>query len=761
MNSTKVSSADNRYSVKPFFGFTLKNNWQHFALYLIIMLLITVLPCVVVINEQLEYSENITDWNYLLGDLTVFSGICGVAASLAVAVFSGMSAASYVNSKQQVGCWHSFPFRREGLFLIETSVRVLYYLTAYLPCALTSWILLNINLPMTAYYNAVYLKHIFAAILCYLLLYSVILFAGGLTGTAPVRLIMTVLILYLPLALYVLLLICASIGIPRLSENFYLSESVLRTLCSTYRIGEAVGRIDSSIYPERFANILWAIPEIILFYGGALLLHKHRKSESSGTTIIWKPVFVVTKYISIFTSALLGIALFGSGLFSGVEGNPAWVIFGLIFGLVISSMVINAILYRSSKAIFHGLRGLAAVAAAAVAVMLILPLDVFDLSHKIYDASNTKSITLDGVEFGKDADLDPLIALLRNEKISEEGFIPADYDEPRYVYLWNDTGSREELIEEFYYTIFSDKEEAENAWNTEDNYLKESYDFHYDSSAYIDIIQKPKFGIPLAKRVYVDMNGEFWNSVAHSAEYKAYQDELTHLAAEELYGVYIQFSGFSEHINFNDYSPHVVVRETHAVPVPVTTSSTGSSYNREKIRKILEEILPYCTYDPTNRDNGVIIGNLELSGKYYKTIPIYTDNLKVVNGVCRILNIIYGNDKSYVPYPEFSTVEEFYDYYVETCVRAIAMIDSETGEIRSMSPEQFRELTPSMAYMRDRGYSNVDEYLRVHDSRYWINVSFENPYALGKEEYHNTRTLYLREGAITDAELADIFSRCK
>ena len=94
-------------------------------------------------------------------------------------------------------------------------------------------------------------------------------------------------------------------------------------------------------------------------------------------------------------------------------------------------------------------------------------------------------------------------------------------------------------------------------------------------------------------------------------------------------------------------------------------------------------------------------------------------------------------------------------------VRAIAMIDSKTGEIRSMSPEQFRELTPSMAYMRDRGYSNVDEYLRVHDSRYWINVSFENPYALEKEEYYNTRPLYLREDAVTDTELEEIFNLSK
>ncbi len=761
MNSTKTLSDKNRFSNMPFFKFTLKNNWQHFALYLIIMLLVIILPCVMMINEQLEYADTITSWHYILGDVTVFTGICGVAASLVVAVFSGMSAASYVNSKQQVGCYHSFALRREGLFLVETSVRAIYYLVAYLPCAIAAWIFININLPMTAYYNVVYLKHILAAILCYLLLYSVVLFAGGLTGTAPVRLIMTALILYLPLALYALLLVCASIGIPQLSEDYYLSENVLRVICSTYRIGEAVGRIDSNIYPEHFAYILWAIPEIAVYYVGALLLHKYRKSESSGTTIIWKPIFVITKYITIFTAALLGIAIFGSGLFSGVEGSPAWTIFGLIFGLVISSMVVNAILYRSSKAIFKGLRGLAAVSAAAVVVMLILPLDVFDLSHKVYDASNTRSLTVSGVEFDENADLDTLIALLRNEKISDEGLTPSDYDESQYVYLWNDTGSREKLIEDFQYTIYSTQTEAEDAWNSEDNYLKESYDFHYTSSSYINIIQKPKFGIPLAKRVYVNMNGEFWDTLARTEEYKAHIDKIAHISEEELYGVQIQFGGFSEYIDFYSYhgkNSNVIVRETISA-TPIAMSSEGySQYDALEIRDVLAEILPHCIYNSENRDNSVIIGNIEVNtSSVSRIMPIYADNLEVLNGVCRMLNLIYANDKNYVPYPEFTDTEEFYDHYVDTYLKAIAIIDSETGEIREMPLDQFREIAPNMAFLRERGYSSVDEYMRVFNGRYWINASFKNPFVLSKEEYHNTRTLYLREGAITDEILADYF----
>ena len=130
MNSTKTISDKNkgRYSAGPFFGFTLKNNWQHFALYLILMLLITVLPCVMMINEHLKEATPYYDWRTVSDSAFMTCGLLGVGASVAVAIFSGMSAASYGNSKQMVGCYHSFPLRREWMFAVETSVRALYYL---------------------------------------------------------------------------------------------------------------------------------------------------------------------------------------------------------------------------------------------------------------------------------------------------------------------------------------------------------------------------------------------------------------------------------------------------------------------------------------------------------------------------------------------------------------------------------------------------------------------------------------------------------
>lgn len=779
MNSTKVSSADNRYSVKPFFGFTLKNNWQHFALYLIIMLLVIVLPCVMMLNEY-DYTGNYSryyDWNSVCENMIVTCGLTGILASLGVALFSGMSAASYVNSKQQIGCYHSFPIRREGLFLVETSVRAIYYIAAYLPCALIAWVLININLPVTALQNTVYLKHIFAAILCYLLLYSIILFAGGLTGTAPVRLIMTLLILALPIALYALIVACAGIGIPYLSSEYYLSESVLRVICSPYRTAEAIYKIDSSVNPELAANLFWCIPESIIYYTGALFLHKYRKSESSGTTIIWKPVFIFTKYITIFTAALLGIVVFGSGIFFGNQ-NAAWLIFGLVFGLVISSMLVNAILYRSSKAIFKGLRGLASVTVLAIVVMLILPMDILGLNNKIYSAHNTKSLEIDGVVFDDPEKIDTLISLMHSEEIPiaetlRTDFVPVSEREDRNISLWN-TEYAEKLHKEFHYTVFNSEAEAAAA---KDDYTKDRYNFDHsnNTSLYlVDIVQKPKFGIPLAKRLAFSRTGETWGTYVRSAEFDEYVERISKVDPQDLWGIEITLGNYSEYVDFSFVTDEITYEAAAADAIRPTVEYNGmersvkADYRR--IHEITAEILPYCLYDASSRDNGVIVGTIsinvvgnsasaELLGDSYVTFPVYADNLEVLNGLCRIINELYSNSPVYAPYPEeFTSADEYIQNFIDIYMAAVAIIDRESGEVRSMSVDQFREIADRTIALRNRSYYNSSEFIDILDSRYWVVAAFNT---IDNPEYNDTRTVYFRKAAITDVELAELFERCK
>lgn len=759
MNSTKTSSVDRRYSARPFFTYTLRNDRQHFALYFIIMLLATVLPCVMTVNGYLKGSTT-RSIEYIIKHTVCESGLLCILSSLVIAVFSGMSAVSYTNSAKMVGCYHSFPIRREGLFLVETSVRAVYYLASLVLSSTAVFCVMSCSLPMTLSADLKYLQYVFAAVLCYMLVYSVLLFAGGLTGTAPVRFIMALLVLYLPIALYGLLVAGAYIGIQGLDTEYYLSNKVLRVVCSTYRYAEAVASLEERSH-TLYTNILWCIPETALFYISAFLLHKHRKSEGSGTTVIWKPIFLLTKYMTVFTAALLGIAVFGSGWFISTDGlNTAWVIFGMVFGLVISFMLINAILYRSSKAMFKDVRGLILTSVVVLIVMLVLPLDTFGLSEKLYSAEATKTLKIDDMVYSDSDDIAQLVPMLLSENVSDTERALTDR-----IALWGSTDV-DELTEEFDYIIYDSAEEAGSDTASRDA----RYDFGYRSLSYVDIVQKPKLGIPFAKRVYTDKNDILWDTISRTEEYTEWQERIAYVDAKDISGLHVQFGEFDEYVDMSEYVD--IVDRERAITYHQRRSDIYASYDVEEIRDMLAELIPNMRYDHTKRDDGVIVGAIQID-VWYDTAsarelqntsfmyPVYSDDITVLNGVCRIIDALYENVTDYEPYPEFTSGEEYMSAYLNEYIRTVAIIDSETGEIRKLPVELFKETASRLVALQSNGYYKLEDYVRAYSGRYWVVASFGTKFSYEDlpEDYHVTRAVYYRESSMTDAEFERLFDR--
>jgi len=221
--------------------------------------------------------------------------------------------------------------------------------------------------------------------------FSLVLFSAGLTGTSFMRLVMSGVIVFLPFALYVLIVYSVSYGFSNMYESFYFDFDRLKFYFPFLRIINDFTTIAEGEHV--FGTELLMLPEIALFYVGGLFLHKYRRSESSGTTIIWKPVFMVVRCILIFTAGLLGMMLFGSGIFGG--SSLINFIFGAAVGLILSFMLVNSVLYRSSKSMFKGARSFVLIVLLTIVFIFFVPLNITGMIGTPYSPSNTGKIEID------------------------------------------------------------------------------------------------------------------------------------------------------------------------------------------------------------------------------------------------------------------------------------------------------------------------------------------------------------------------------
>ncbi|MBE6599028.1 MAG: hypothetical protein E7638_06260, partial [Ruminococcaceae bacterium] len=413
--SLRKNSAGN---TQTYFNYTLKSGWQHLVFYIILMLLAVVLPTVVFVSEFSEMAFDRYEYRVSLADeYLIISAVLTFIVSCAIAVFASMSALSYVNSKQAVGLFHSFPVTRRTVFFTETGVKAIYFAAALFVGVLISRILLEMNMPHSPEARIFYVQMIIMSILGFALFYSIGISAAGVSGTGLLRFLIMCLIIFLPIAVYALVCVAVGQGMDTLDINRYLDFRFVKWLCPVTFVADIILGLAGEGTGERLGFGVYVVLMLIptaLFYFGGLLLHMKRKSETSGTSIIWKPVFLVIKYAVMFVCSLCGILLFGA--MSGGDGG--WVFIGGLCGLLLSFMLANVILYRSVRSMFRGVKGLGIMAAVMVLFSAFTVYDAAGLNERVLSAENTRSleVTLRGVtvEYTDEEDIEALVPMLRD-----------------------------------------------------------------------------------------------------------------------------------------------------------------------------------------------------------------------------------------------------------------------------------------------------------------------------------------------------------
>ena len=692
MNLRKNSANNTR----TYFHYVLRQNWQHLIFYIILMLLTIVLPTVMNINDfnNREFSNELIRIDRAENISQTISGII-LVISCAVAIFAGMSAFSYINSKQAVGCFHSFPITRQTIYLTETSVKSIYYLISLIFTVFLSYLMLEINLPLTASIRTAFFQVLLISVLSFCLFYSIVLFAAGLTGTGLLRFLIFGVISLLPIAIYFLICGSAYFGMPDTDMDAYMQFDILKWLCPI----PFIGNIAYSIWdgqPHLLLNAALILLPAAVFYGIGYILHVKRKSEASGTSIIWKPVFVIIKYAVMFVCTLFGGVIFGSGLFTATEGG-IWYIFGAVCGLILSFLLTNVILYRSVRSMFKGLRGLCVMAAAVALFIALSVYDVLGLNEYVYPANNTKSVSLIlntvEVEYTDEEDLEILLPML-SDYLERKNSPSNDSDKSATVILSN--------LNPVNHTTEDDMEKYMGNY-LEEYYDEDGYSGYPEATAveYVDVEwpstkkvmnstggtadyivristewyqmkwkQTPKFGIPSYKCVntpYDENNKELLEFILTSDEYAEAVSVVKNLPEDSVQ----EMTGnlFKTHFDFyfgDLYDPST----------------------KEEFMELYREFKDVYNYSNESRMTSPAVGRVciwDLDNRY--VVPIYAEDIALINLFAEAINLDC----------RFNSVDEVYTYMAEEAA-AVFLIDTETGDIISLPEEEQAEIFRYTAY---------------------------------------------------------------
>ncbi len=330
-------------------SFTIKRMWPAGLLFFIIFFFTMPVPAVLSLSS---ISDPITYTDYYSSFIPTINGIF-MFTSVFSAVFAGCYALRYLQSRVSINFYHSLPETRLSHYTSALAASTISYILS----AVINELLLII---VTA--SAGFLKHEmfslifrgFGACAFYFFVFlSITIFAGILTGLTSIQFLMTgYLVGILPVIYGCVMLILDDVfnyfDISSLSSmNVY---AWLTPIVRATRAIDSITGIRKSEY--RLSYFIFDLLIIIGLFIGSYYIYKNRKSERSGTPIIFPRVASFIKYTLLFPATYI------LGFIFGEIGSYGWLYFGFAAGALLSFMLINTVFNRTAKAMFVGFKGL-------------------------------------------------------------------------------------------------------------------------------------------------------------------------------------------------------------------------------------------------------------------------------------------------------------------------------------------------------------------------------------------------------------------
>lgn len=302
-----------------------------------------------------------------------------LCVGIALGVLCAIQGFSYLHARRRVDFYHSLPIRREKLLLAQVTIGIADYL---IPAVAFMLLLMVVGVLRGAFTMKAFgagWASVLAGFVFFLLSYALAALAMLLTGRVLVGICGTVVLFaYIP-ALALLL------------EGY--AAKYFDTFCMTL----VVGRTELWGIAQYGSPLSWAymvsrnltnssgwlslaaaavVAAFVLILDTAV--YRRRSSETAGNSMAFHKPAAVIRVLLVTVLTLASAGFFGS--LDGQE-HDLWMIFGYVFGLLLSYAVVQMIYYLDIKKIFAG-KGSILLSAAATA--LVIGVFRFDLVG--YDA---------------------------------------------------------------------------------------------------------------------------------------------------------------------------------------------------------------------------------------------------------------------------------------------------------------------------------------------------------------------------------------
>ena len=283
-----------------------------------------------------NYGEVIQE-SYALSRISVllnyFRGVSAFAMGIA-AILCGVVCFRYQHKRKQVDFYNSMPLKRGSWFAINYLSGLAIFLFCYLVNTAINCVVIA-GSDFAAWFSwSAYLRDIGMILCFFFMLYSLVVFAMNISGTTLTALLVLVVVNSVLPAIIGLKELLFTLFFDSYLAAMHDVSSLMINSSPVAKLIEVASRVDYSLTPTVIVATL--ILGLVLL-AAAFVLGVKRPSESAGQAFVFRPVYIVVKYlISIVCTFYFALFFYVTGMQSNI-----WLFFGAAAGAVLSYHFLN------------------------------------------------------------------------------------------------------------------------------------------------------------------------------------------------------------------------------------------------------------------------------------------------------------------------------------------------------------------------------------------------------------------------------------